>query len=61
MPFKERMLSDNIDLRCLGPRTMTSVLSEFNKIKFEVIQSFMPLRHAWNLASGSVSSGFIDS
>ena len=41
MPSKDRMLSDNLDLRCLGPRTMTLVLSAFNKIKLEVIQTFM--------------------
>lgn len=30
MTSKERVLSENLVLRCLGPRTMTSVLSEFN-------------------------------
>ena len=37
MPSMDRMLSDNLDLRCLGPRTMTLVLSELNKRKLEVI------------------------
>ena len=60
MPSRDRMLPDNLDLTCLGPRTMTLILSEFNKRKLEVIQSFTSLRHAWSLASGSVSSGCID-
>ena len=54
------MLSDKLDLTRLGPRTMNSVLSEFNKRKLEVIQSFMSLRHALSLASGFVLSGIID-
>ena len=44
----------------LGPKTVTSALSEFNITKLEVIHSFMSLRHAWNLTSSSVLSGFMD-
>ena len=39
MPSKERMLSDLV-LRCLGPKKMTSVLSEFNRRKLEVFNLF---------------------
>lgn len=35
-PFKEKMLSDNLVFRCLGPKTITSVLSEFIKKGFTV-------------------------
>lgn len=47
-------------LRCLGWKTITSVLSEFKSKRIVDIQDLKSLRHAWHLISGCVSSGALD-
>jgi len=60
MPSTETTSPDNWPLRCSGPSKFTSVLSEFNIKKLQVIHVFMSLRHAWSLVSWLGSSGLID-
>ena len=44
-PSRSSMSLDNVFLRCCGPSTITSVLSEFNSGKLLVNLVFMSLRH----------------
>ncbi len=44
----------------LGPISNISVLSEFNRRKLLVIQSFIFLTHSVSLDSLEVSSGFVE-
>ncbi len=48
------------DLLFLGPISNIYVLSEFNRRKLLVIQSFIFLTHSDSLDSLEVSSGFVE-
>ncbi len=48
------------ELQFLGPISSISVLSEFNKRKLLVIQSFIFLTHSVSLDSLEVSSGLVE-
>ncbi len=48
------------ELQFLGPISSISVLSEFNRIKLLVIQSFIFLTHSVSLDSLEGSSGLVE-
>ncbi len=48
------------ELQFLGPISSISVLSEFNRRKLLVIQSFIFLTHSVSLDSLEVSSGLVE-
>ena len=59
MPSRVAISLDDVFLRCLGPSTITSVLSEFSSRKLQVIQVLMSLRHAWRLRLTYPVCGFL--
>ncbi len=60
MSFSITISLGKVLLRCLGPSTITLVLSKFSNRKLQLIQVFMSLRQAWRLLNLLVSFGFKD-